>query len=81
MKSLENGPLAEKRQYNKSKRTKQKNKEEIGKRNQVTALRFQTEGDNPTSSASLGGRRGGGERGGRGKGRTTIETNDNNKLS
>ena len=39
-KGLENGPLAEKGQYNKNKRTKQKNKEVIGKRNQMTALRF-----------------------------------------
>ena len=45
-KSQENGPLAEKWQDKKSKRTRQKNKtrKEIGTWNQMTALRFQTEG-------------------------------------
>ena len=42
--SQENGPLAEKWHDRKSKRTRQKNtREEIGKGNQMTALRFQTE--------------------------------------
>ena len=42
-KSQENGPLAEKWQKRKSKRTRQKiTREEIGKGNQMTALRFQT---------------------------------------
>ena len=42
-KSQENGPLAEKWQDRKSKRTRQKKtREETGKGNQMTALRFQT---------------------------------------
>ena len=52
----ENGPLAEKRQDRKSKRTRQKNtREEIGKGNQMTALRFQTGERHQTSPASLRG--------------------------
>ena len=41
-KSQENGPLVEKLQDRKNKWTRQKNEEEIGKRNQMTALRFHT---------------------------------------
>ena len=55
-KSQENGPLAEKWQDRKSKRTRQKKtREEIGKGNQMTALRFQTGGGHQTSLASLRG--------------------------
>ena len=43
-KSREKGPLEEKWQDRKSKRTRQKTIEEIKKRNQTTALRFQTGG-------------------------------------
>ena len=42
-KSQDNGPSAEKLQDRKSKKTRPgKKREEIGKRNQMTALRFQT---------------------------------------
>ena len=55
-KSQENGPLAEKWQDRKSKRTRRKKtREEIGKGNQMTALRFQTGGKHQTSPASLWG--------------------------
>ena len=43
-KHQENGPFAEKWQDRKSKRTRQKKTKEIGKGNQMTALRFQTGG-------------------------------------
>ena len=57
-KSQENGRLAEKWQDRKSKRTRQKKtREEIGKGNQMTALRFQTGGWHQTSPASLQGRK------------------------
>ena len=59
-KCKENGPLAEKWRDRKSKRTRQKKtRQEIGKGNQMTALRFQTGGRHQTSPASLGG--GGGQ--------------------
>ena len=55
-KSQENGPLAEKWQDRKSKRTRQKKtRQEIGKGNQMTALRFQTGGWYQTFLASLWG--------------------------
>ena len=51
-KRQKNGSLAEKRQDRKSKRTRQKKTiEEIGKGNQMTALRFQTGGRQQTSPA------------------------------
>ena len=58
-KSQENGPLAEKRQDRKSKRIRQKEKqtEETGKGNQITALRFQTGGDIRHPRPPFGGRR------------------------
>ena len=51
-KSQENGPLAEKWQDRKSKRTRRK-KQEIGKGSHMTALRFQTGGWHQTSPVSL----------------------------
>ena len=55
-KSQENGPLAEKWQDRKSKSTRQnKTREEIGKGNQMIALRFQTGEWHQTSPASLWG--------------------------
>ena len=55
-KSQENGPSAEKWEDRRSKRTRQeKTREEIGKGNQMTALRFQTGGRHQTSPASLRG--------------------------
>ena len=56
-KRQENGPLAKKRQDRKSKRTRQEKerREEIGKGNQMAALKFQTGGGHQTSPASLRG--------------------------
>ena len=57
-KSQENGPLAEKLQDRKSKRTRQKKiREEIEKGNEMTTLRFQTGGRHQTYPASLRGTR------------------------
>ena len=54
-KSQENEPLVEKWQDRKSKRTRQKKtREEIGKGNQMTALRFQTGGWHQTSRPPSG---------------------------
>ena len=55
-KSQENGPLVETLQDRKNKRTRQKNEEEIGKRNQMTALRFHAWESYQTPLSSLHGK-------------------------